>query len=139
MIVLDTNVVSELMRARPEPAVLHWVDRQPQDRLWLTSIVAFELGFGVARLPEGERKQRLSRALADLFEQDFAGRVLAFDLEASAICANLCALRERQGRSLALADGQIAAICRVHDADLATRNTVDCDGLGIRLVNPWQA
>jgi hypothetical protein len=137
VILLDTNVVSELMRVQPEPAVLRWVNHQPQDELWLASLVAFELAFGIARLPNGDRKQRLSRAMAELFEQDFAGRVLPFDLEASAVCARLCAHRESQGRPLALADGQIAAIARVHEAVLATRNTADFEGLGVVLVNPW--
>jgi predicted nucleic acid-binding protein len=138
VILLDTNVVSELMRAEPDTAVLRWVDRQPQDVLWLASLVAFELAFGIARLPDGDRKQRLSRTLASMLEEDFAGRVLAFDLEASAVCARLCARRQREGKPLALADAQIASICVVHDAFLATRNTADFEHLDVRLVNPWK-
>lgn len=139
MILLDTNVVSELMRAEPDTAVLCWVDGQPPHECWLASIVAFELGYGIARLPDGERKQRLSRTLGAMLEEDFAGRVLAFDLEASVVCARLCARREGEGRPLVLAEAQIASLCVVHDAVLATRNTADFEGLGIRLINPWFA
>lgn len=137
MMVLDTNVVSELMRAAPESAVLNWLDAQPSSELWLTAVVAAELMFGVARLPEGGRKQQLAHNVAAMLEQDFAGQVLAYDLAAASIYAELVAQRERAGRPIAMADAQIAAICLAHGASLVTRNEKDFDGLGLMVINPW--
>lgn len=135
--VLDTNVVSELMRTAPEPAVLNWLDAQPSSELWLTAVVAAELMFGVARLPEGARKQQLAHNVAAMLEQDFAGQVLAYDLAAASIYAELVAQRERAGRPIAMADAQIAAICLTHGASLVTRNEKDFEGLGLVVINPW--
>lgn len=135
--VLDTNVVSELMRTAPEPAVLNWLDAQPSSELWLTAVVAAELMFGVARLPEGARKQQLAHNVAAMLEQDFAGQVLAYDLAAASIYAELVAQRERTGRPIAMADAQIAAICLAHGASLVTRNEKDFEGLGLVVINPW--
>lgn len=137
MMVLDTNVVSELMRAAPESAVLNWLDAQPSSELWLTAVVAAELMFGVARLPEGGRKQQLAHNVAAMLEQDFAGQVFAYDLAAASIYAELVAQRERAGRPIAMADAQIAAICLAHGASLVTRNEKDFDGLGLMVINPW--
>jgi predicted nucleic acid-binding protein len=137
VMVLDTNVVSELMRAAPESAVLNWLDAQPSSELWLTAVVAAELMFGVARLPEGGRKQQLAHNVAAMLEQDFAGQVLAYDLAAASIYAELVAQRERTGRPIAMADAQIAAICLAHGASLVTRNEKDFDGLGLMVINPW--
>lgn len=139
MIVLDTNVVSGLMRATPEPAVLGWLDKQTADQLWLTAIVAAELMYGVARLPDGARKQQLARAVQTTLEEDFAARVLPFDLAAASVYADLCACRERAGRAMAMADAQIAATCIAHGAALATRNGADFDGLGLAIIDPWVA
>ncbi len=137
MIVLDTNVVSEVMRLKPEPAVLAWLDAQPTDELWLTSIVAAELMFGVARLPDGARKRQLAQAVQITLEEDFAGRVLPFDLASASVYADVCARRERVGLPVAMADAQIAAICLAHNAILATRNRAHFDGLGLAIVDPW--
>ena len=135
--VLDTNVVSELMRAVPEPAVLTWLDAQTPSELWLTAVVAAELTYGVSRLPEGARKQQLAHNVAAMLEQDFSGQVLAFDLAAASIYAELVAQRDRAGRPIAMADAQIAAICLAHGASLATRNEKDFEGLGLVIINPW--
>ena len=137
MIVLDTNVVSELMRSQPEPAVLGWVNAQPVDQLWLCSVVVAELLYGVGRLPDGARKRQLGAAVKAMVFDDFDGRVLPFDLEASAAYAQLVVQRERSGQSIAMADAQIGAICAVHGATLATRNTRDFSQLGLNLINPW--
>ena len=137
MIVLDTNVVSELMRPTPDAAVLHWVDSQPSDGLWLCSPVAQELWFGIQRLPTGARQARLSLAVTSMLEEDFLDRVLSFDLHAALACAEVLAVREQLGRPMSLADAQIAAICLTHQATLATRNTKDFEGTGLPLVNPW--
>lgn len=137
MIVLDTNVVSELMRPLPEPAVLGWVNAQPTDQLWLCSVVVAELLFGVGRLPDGIRKRQLADAIEAMVFDDFAGRTLAFDLEAAAAYAQLVVQRESFGQPIAMADAQIGAICAVHGATLATRNGRDFTKLGLDLINPW--
>ena len=137
MIVLDTLVLSELMRPAPSPQVLAWLDAQTPDTLWLTSVSVAELLFGIARLPEGARKQAFAQAALGMLEEDFANRVLGFDLEAASILANLAAASERAGRPMGLADGQIAAICLAHHASLATRNGRDFAQLGLQLINPW--
>lgn len=137
MIVLDTNVLSELMRRRPEQRVVEWVDEQ--SALALTAITVAELLYGVARLADGARKTKLATAVQALVREDFSGRVLAFDGAAAEHYADLVAARERNGRPVSAADGQIAAICRAHGATLATRNTRDFDETGIDVVDPWTA
>ena len=116
MRVLDTNVVSETMRAQPHAAVLAWLDAQEPRDLWLTAVVAAELMSGVARLPDGARKQQLAHGVAAMLEQDFAGQVLPFDLAAASVYADLVAQRERSGKPIGMADAQIAATCLVHQA-----------------------
>ncbi len=135
--VLDTNVVSELMRSEPDAAVLAWLNDQPADTLWLNSVVVSELLYGIARLPDGKRRAQLAQAVQAMLAEDFSGRVLPFDLEAAVVYADLVAMRERQGQPVDMADGQIAAICLAHGASLATRNTKHFDGLGLTLLNPW--
>lgn len=137
MIVLDTNVVSEMMRAAPDAKVEKWLDAQPANDLWLNSIVIAELMFGVARLPEGARKQKLSKVIQGTVEEDYAGRILSFDLEAAAAYGEIAARCEAKGRPIDMADAQIAAICWVQDAQLATRNIKHFEGLGLKLINPW--
>ena len=138
MIVLDTNVVSELMRPAPSAQLLAWMDAQTPDTLWLTSVNTAELLFGLARLPDGARKRALVTSVTRMLDEDFGGRVLNFDLEAATVFARLAAEGERAGQPLSFADGQIAAICRTHDAALATRNQRHFTGIGLRLINPWQ-
>lgn len=137
MIVLDTNVVSELMRPTPNAAVLTWLDSQAADGLWLNSVVLSELLYGIARMPEGARRAQLAQAVQAMLVEDFAGRVLPFDAEAAAAYADLVATRERQGQPVAMADAQIAAICLAHGATLVTGNTKHFEGLGLTLCNPW--
>ena len=139
MIVLDTNVVSELVRPTPNPQVLRWLDNRPPDTLWLCSVVAAELLYGVARLPIGRRKQQLAAALQAIIHEDFDMRVLPFDLEASLVYADIVARQESKGQPVSMADAQIAATCLRYDATLATRNVRDFEGLGVALVNPWNA
>ena len=137
MMVLDTNVVSEVMRAQPEPAVLSWLDQQEPAGLWLSAVVAAELMAGVARLPEGKSRQQLALVVATMLEQDFAGRVLAFDLAAASVYAELVARREQMGRPIAMADAQIAATCVANNATLVTRNQKDFANLGLTTFDPW--
>ena len=137
MIVLDTNVVSEIMRPRPEPAVLAWLDAQAPSELWLTAVGAAELMFGIARLDDGARKQQLARTVSAMLETDFAGQVLPFDLAAASVYAQMVAQRERIGKPIAMADAQIASACLAHGAILATRNQKHFDGLELTIINPW--
>ena len=139
MILLDTNVVSELMRIKPDAAVLGWFNQQNSDTLWLNSIVAAELLYGIARLSDGARKQQLARAIMAMLEDDFGNRVAAFDLASASIYATLVADRERAGQAVAMADAQIAAICLAHSATLATRNQKHFANLGVPLIDPWNA
>jgi predicted nucleic acid-binding protein len=139
VIVLDSNVVSELMRSRPHPGVVAWLDAQAPGDLCLCSVVAAELMFGVARLPDGERKRQLAQAMTTMLEEDFAGQVLPFDLAAASVYAAMAAQRERGGQPIALADAQIAATCLAHGASLATRNTRPFAGLELELICPWEA
>ncbi|AEH08156.1 MULTISPECIES: type II toxin-antitoxin system VapC family toxin [Protofrankia] len=139
MIALDTNVVSELMRARADPGVVAWIDSQPADEIYLTAVTMAELRYGVARLPEGRRRTDLTDRLQRAVEAGFTGRVLPFDDDAAAHYADIVVGREQQGLPIAMADAQIAAICRSHSADLATRNTKDFAHTGIDLIDPWQA
>jgi predicted nucleic acid-binding protein len=138
VIVLDTNVLSASMRLRPEPQVLAWLDANPSDELWLTSITVAEILLGIARLPQGKRKLGLLEVASRMFSEDFEGRILAFDAQAAAEYAALVSARSRQGKPINMADAQIAALCRVHGATLATRNTRDFGGLGLSLVDPWR-
>lgn len=135
---LDTNVVSELMRAQPDASVLRWMDAQSPAALWLNSVVVSELLYGVAKLPKGKRKEQLITAVAAMVDEDFAGRVLSFDVDAAAQYASLVVMRENAGLSVSMADAQIAAICLAHGASLATRNTKHFEGLGLTLINPWR-
>ena len=137
MIFLDTNVVSELMRLEPEQVVVEWVDRQLADDVYLTAVSLAELLYGVARLPAGRRRSALAEELEAMVSDDFGHRVAAFDATAAPHYADIAARRESTGRPISFADGQIAAICRSHDAVLATRNVDDFIGTGVRLINPW--
>ena len=125
------------MRARPEPAVLAWLDAQAPSELWLTAVGAAELMFGIARLDDGTRKQQLARTVSAMLETDFAGQVLPFDLAAASVYAQMVAQRERMGKPIAMADAQIASVCLAHGATLATRNQKHFDGVGLTIINPW--
>lgn len=137
--VLDTNVVSELMRPRPDPAVVAWVDARPTALLALTAVTAAELFHGVARLPDGRRRAALAEVVGSVVDDHFDGRVLGFDVVAAGHYGDLVARREATGRPIGVADGQIAAVCRSHGATLATRNTADFLDVGIEVVDPWLA
>jgi toxin FitB len=138
VIVLDTNVISELTRQVPEPAVISWLDSLPAEHVATTAITAAELLYGVARMPSGRRKAELAAAVNGLLGEDFRDRVLPFDDHAAARYAHIACGREKLGRPIGVADAQIAAICRTLDAALATRNTDDFSETGIELINPWK-
>lgn len=140
MIVLDTNVVSELMRPEPDQAVLAWVDSGPPEDQYLTSMTAGELLLGVARLPPGGRRDLLARKGADLLETVFDDRILPFDSDAAVEHAGIVARREGAGRPIGVPDGVIAATALAARADgLATRNVSDFADIGLTLLDPWSA
>lgn len=138
MIVLDTNVISELGRRAPDPGVLSWLDSLEVSDVATTAVTAAELRYGVARLPDGHRKRDLTVVIRGILTEDFHGRVLPFDERASARYAEIVIGRERIGRPIGVADAQIAAICRDLDATLATRNTADFEEAGVELIDPWK-
>ena len=137
MIVIDTNVVSELMRATPAPAVMAWFSAQDSAELYLTAVSEAELRAGVAILPAGRRRKRLAAEVDAVVEQDFAGRVLPFDSAAARAYAAIAASRRSVGRPILEADCQIAAIARASDAAMATRNGADFEHCGIAVIDPW--
>lgn len=137
MILLDTNVISELMRAQPAQVVLDWFGRQDAADLFISAITEAELRTGIAILPEGQRRDRLQMAVEAMIEQDFQSRILPFDSAAARAYADIAASRRASGRPIAEADCQIAAIARAVGAPVATRNVKDFDGCRITVINPW--
>lgn len=138
MIVLDTNIISELARRVPDPGVLSWLDSLEVSEVATTAVTAAELRYGVARLPDGHRKRELTVVIRGILTEDFHGRVLPFDERASVRHAEIVTGRERIGRPIGVADAQIAAICRDSGTTLATRNITDFEETGIELINPWK-
>jgi toxin FitB len=136
MIVVDTNVVSELMRPSPSAVVVGWV-RGNEGDLYTTSITLAEIGYGIERLADGRRK-RLLRSTAEEVFADFSERVLAFDAEAAVAYATIVSGRDRAGLPIDGFDAQIASICSVRGAALATRNAKDFQDIGIDVIDPWR-
>ena len=137
MIILDTNVVSALMRARAAPRVTAWLDCQPVESIWITSVTVYETALGVALLPKGRRRSALEAAFRQILDIDLDRRVLDFDRTAAEASATLSAERQRAGRSVDIRDTQIAGIALARHASLATRNVRHFADAGIALVNPW--
>ena len=138
MIILDTNVLSALMRKAPEAAVVAWLDRQPAESVWITSVTMFEARLGLALLPSGRRRQALEGAFARLLEEDLQNRVLDFDSAAATEAASLAAERQRAGRPVDMRDTQIAGIALARRATLATRNVRHFADLKVPVVDPWE-
>lgn len=136
-LVLDTNILSELMRAAPNPAVLAWLDEQQADELYITAITQAEILLGLNVLPDGRRKSGLLDAATAMFEEDFQLRILPFDSVAAQEYANLVFARRAAGLPISMADAQIAAIALVWQATLVTRNVKDFINMPLRLINPW--
>lgn len=137
MIVLDTNVLSEAMKPSPAEPVRTWAGRHSSTELHLTSITLAEIWFGIEQLPEGRRKAAVTEA-AEQTLAGFSRRVLSFDAAAAREHARLLARRLAAGAPMSALDAQIAAVCRMHRAVLATRNVRDFRNAGIELVNPWE-
>jgi toxin FitB len=139
VIILDTNVVSELMKPQPNAAVLDWLAGQSRDRLYTTSITKAEILYGVVRLPDGRRKADLAAEAQRMFRDDFPGPALAFDDAATPHYAEILGARGRAGRPMTTLDAQIAAIAAANGAVVATRNVSDFDGCGVEVIDPWAA
>ena len=137
MIILDTNVLSALMRTVPDAHVVAWLDRQPAESVWITSITLFEAYLGLALLPSGRRRRTLEAAFARLLQEDLENRVLDFDSAAATEAASLAATRRKNGRSVNLRDTQIAGIALTRRVTLATRNVRHFGDLRILIVDPW--
>lgn len=139
MIVLDTNVLSELMRFAPEPSVTNWVATQSAADLFVTTITQAEILHGVLLLPRGRRRDAIEAAADAMFEEDFAGRILTFSSLAAQAYAEIAVARRHSGRPISQFDAQIAAIAKSAGADVATRNVPDFGGCGIKVIDPWQS
>lgn len=137
MFVLDTNVVSELMRPRPEPAVEGWLGRRPASSLYFTAIGEAELRYGVAVMPPGARREALAAEIEGVLSVDLKDRVLPFDSQAARAYAGIAARRRAAGRPSSDSDCQIAAIASCRGATIVTRNTRDFEETGIEVIDPW--
>jgi predicted nucleic acid-binding protein len=137
VIVLDTNVLSELLRPEPEPRVMAWLDEQPRASIFTSAVTQGEILYGIRLLPDGQRRRKLWDAAVAIFTEDFSGHVLSFDGDAAAHYAEIGAARRAAGRPISQFDAVIAAITRSRGAALATRNSKDFEECGIQVVNPW--
>jgi toxin FitB len=137
MIILDTNVLSELMTASPDEGVVRWLAAQPASSLYTTTVTQAEILYGVGLLPDGRRRDGLMTAVEDVFAVDFQGRILPFDSDAAHAYARIAVGRRQAGRPISQFDAQIAGIALSRDAGVATRNVTDFEGCGVRLFNPW--
>ncbi len=139
MVILDTNVVSELLRPTPEPRVEAWLARQDGGQVFLTAVTEAELRTGVAIMADGKRRDELAHAIDAMLREDFRGRILPFDSAAASVYATIAAERRAAGRPISQFDCQIAAIGNVHAAAVATRNARDFEAAGIEVIDPWVA
>lgn len=137
MILLDTNVISALMRREPDETVVAWLDDQPAESVWTTTVTVFQIRFGLEIIAAGKRRQRLQAAFTKTLNDDLAGRVLAFDSLAAEAAAAIAARQRRAGRPIEIRDVQIAGIASARKATLATGNTRHFEGADVSLVNPW--
>lgn len=138
MLIVDTNVIAELMRPAPHRGVAQWFDRQPLDQLAITAITVAEILHGLELMPDGRRKVALVGRFELALEQAFAGHVLPFDDRAAVDCARIKGQRDRSGRPIGGNDAMIAAIARVQNATIATRNVPDFEDCGVPLLDPWK-
>lgn len=139
MVIVDTNVLSEVLRPEPERSVRHWLTRQRSDMLFTTAVCEAEILFGAALMPAGRRRRTFEEIATALFQEEFAGRILPFDSDAAREFAVIASSRREAGRLISQFDAQIAAIARSRGAALATRNIADFRDCGIELIDPWKA
>jgi hypothetical protein len=138
MIILDTNIVSELMRPAPERMVLQWFSSQAAEDLHVTAVTTAEILYGIELISSSRRRDVVRAAAEKMFGDVFADRILSFEDRAARAFSQIASSRRRQAKSMSGVDAQIAAIARVHGATLATRNTYVFEGCGVKLVNPWE-
>jgi toxin FitB len=138
MIILDTNVLSALMQAVPDTAVVDWLDLQPAESIWITSITLFEARLGIELLTRGKRQRALAASLDQLLADDLENRVLDFDAAAAVEAAGLAATRQKAGHPVDMRDTQIAGIALARRASIATRNVRHFEDLKVSVVNPWK-
>ncbi len=138
MIILDTNVISALMRKEPEKPVVKWLDAQPAASVWITAVTVMEIHFGLETMPKGRRQGALIRSFELMLKSMIEGRIASFDAEAGIHAAELMAQRKRAGRPAEVRDTMIAGIVLANRATLATRNTPHFEGLTVRVINPWE-
>ena len=139
MIVVDTNVLSALMRRDPEPRVVTWLDGLPAESVWTTAITVFEVQFGLSLLAVGRRRRHLEEAFARMIEEDLEQRILPLDQSAAALAGVMAAQRRRAGRTVEIRDVLIAGIVSARKASLATGNGRHFEGLGLKIIDPWSA
>lgn len=140
MIILDTNVLSELMKAKPSVRVVQWIEKQPASELFTTAITEAEIFYGIELLGKSKRREALVSAAEAMFLEDFRGRVFGFDSDAARDFSRIAAHRRGLGKPISHADAQVAAIARVHGAKLATRNCPDFADCGIAdVIDPWSS
>lgn len=139
MIVIDTNVISELWKIEPNPTVLAWIDAQAVETLYLSAITVAELRYGLATMPEGKRRTIYQDRLEGEVLPAFTARVLPFDLDASQAYADLMARAKAEGKSIGKADGYIAAIANARGFTVATRDIAPFQAAGLNIINPWEA
>lgn len=138
MILIDTNVISELWKPEPNHQVLKWIDAQAIETLYLSAITLAELRYGLATMPEGRRRTLYQQRLANEVLPAFAGRVLAFDLDVTQAYADLMARAKAEGKAIGKADAYIAAIVMAHGMMIATRDTSPFQAAGLNVINPWE-
>lgn len=139
MIILDTDVISALMRPAPEAAVAEWLDQQSPVSVWTTSVTILELRYGIQILPDGKRRSRLLQEFDDVLVEEIGERIAPFDAQAAEHAASLMAFRAKAGRPVELRDTMIAGIALAHQATIATRNTAHFRDLSVSVINPWPA
>jgi toxin FitB len=137
MILLDTNVISELVKPSPNPAVAAFLSRAMPDTVFTASICEAEIRYGLARLPRGRRRNDLAGRVTAFFAEAFGNRTLAFDSASAVIYGELRAAREAAGKPIAVEDAMIAATARAYGASVVTRNVTDFTGCDVEVVNPW--
>lgn len=138
MILLDTNVVSELMKARPDERVNAWISARPATLLHIASVTQAEILHGILLLPPGKRRTAIQEAAEAMFENDFEHRILPFDSAAAVDYARIASERRKAGRPISQLDAQIAAVARCRRCSIATRNVEDFEDCGVSIIDPWQ-
>lgn len=137
MIVLDTNVLSEMLKGQPSAQVAAWLAGQPPASIFTTTVTQAEILYGLKLLPQGQRRTLLEAAIRLIFDEDLAGKILPFDGSAADAYSNIAADRKRAGRPISQFDAQIAGIALSRGAAIATRNVADFHGAGVEIINPW--